>query len=60
MGDAASAAAAAPAPSASWLASLDAVYALFEDPALRAQHAHLAQRTEEAVRLCEEVVRDVG
>ncbi|CAO1620415.1 unnamed protein product [Parajaminaea phylloscopi] len=43
-----------------WLQSIDAVYALFEDPGLRARYPDLATKVEQSVRLSEEVIRQVG
>ncbi|KDN43968.1 adenine nucleotide alpha hydrolases-like protein [Tilletiaria anomala UBC 951] len=46
--------------SAEWLATLDAVYTLLEDPVTRAAYPHLAQRVQDAVSLTEEIVRELG
>lgn len=43
-----------------WLHSIDSVYALFEDAQLRRQYGHLAHKVEDAVRLCEGVIRELG
>lgn len=47
-------------PTPSWLESVDAVYKLFEDPALKSQYPDLAAKVEQSVRLSEQVFRDVG
>lgn len=47
-------------PSAAWLHSIDAVYTLFEHEPTAKKYANLAPKVREAVRLCEEVIRDVG
>lgn len=43
-----------------WLRSIDAVYALFEDSQLRQKHAELADKVQNAVKLCEDVVKELG
>ncbi|CDU25511.1 related to FAD1-flavin adenine dinucleotide synthetase [Sporisorium scitamineum] len=47
-------------PPAEWLASIDAVYSLFEDPSVAQQYPQLSQKVKNAVQLCEEVIQDVG
>ncbi|KAN0061377.1 3'-phosphoadenosine 5'-phosphosulfate sulfotransferase [Thecaphora frezii] len=49
-----------PLPSSGWLRSIDAVYDLFEQPHLAAQYPHLATNLRSAVRLCEQVIHQVG
>lgn len=43
-----------------WLDSVDAVYRLFEDPQLSNRYASLAAKVKDGVRLCEEVVTELG
>ncbi|CBQ68584.1 conserved hypothetical protein [Sporisorium reilianum SRZ2] len=47
-------------PPPEWIASIDAVYSLFEDPAAAQQYPELSQKVKNAVKLCEEVIQDVG
>ena len=47
-------------PTRSWLKSIDSVYYLFEDPILRAKYPDLAAKVENGVRLCEEVIQELG
>ncbi|SPO38750.1 related to FAD1  len=47
-------------PSSGWLRSIDAVYDLFERPEIAAQAPHLSEKVRTAVRLCEDVIREVG
>lgn len=48
------------ASSPQWFESIDAVYALFEDEALRSKYPDLAAKVQKAVKLCEEAFNDVG
>lgn len=43
-----------------WLESIDAVYALFEDPGLKNKFGDLAVKVQNAVKLCEQVVQELG
>lgn len=43
-----------------WLDSVDAVYRLFEDPHLRERYPELAAKVQDGVRLCEDVVQELG
>lgn len=47
-------------PSAAWIQSIDATYALFESAKYREQYGPLADKVRQAVQLCEEVVREFG
>lgn len=47
-------------PPPEWISSIDAVYSLFEDPRAAQQYPDLSGKVKNAVKLCEEVIRDVG
>ena len=47
-------------PPPEWLASIDSVYTLFEDPSVSRLYPSLAPKVRSAVQLCEQVIRDVG
>lgn len=43
-----------------WLDSVDAVYHLFENPELSSRYPSLASKVKDGVRLCEEVITELG
>lgn len=47
-------------PPPEWVASIDAVYSLFEDPVAAERSSDLSRKVKTAVQLCEEVIQDVG
>jgi hypothetical protein len=47
-------------PSAAWIKSVDATYMLFESKEYREQYSALAEQVRNAVKLCEEVIREFG
>ncbi|EST04557.1 Phosphoadenosine phosphosulfate reductase [Kalmanozyma brasiliensis GHG001] len=47
-------------PPQEWIASIDAVYTLFEDSTAARKYPDLSQKVKSAVELCEEIIRDVG
>ncbi|SPO29477.1 related to FAD1  len=47
-------------PSREWIASIDAVYTLFEDPSVSNRYPDLSAKVKNAVQLCEEVINEVG
>lgn len=47
-------------PTQEWLKSIDSVYSLFEDMQIRDQYPDLANKVEIGVRLCEEVIEELG
>ncbi|TKY89615.1 hypothetical protein EX895_001400 [Sporisorium graminicola] len=47
-------------PPPEWIASIDAVYSLFEDHTAAQKYPQLSQKVKNAVQLCEEVIQDVG
>nr|CDI54692.1 adenine nucleotide alpha hydrolases-like protein [Melanopsichium pennsylvanicum 4]SNX85768.1 related to FAD1 \ len=47
-------------PPPQWIASIDSVYSLFEDPSAASQYPDLSQKVKDAVQLCEEVINQVG
>lgn len=49
-----------PPPPPAWIASIDAVYSLFEDSTAAQRYPDLSQKVKSAVELCEEVIQDVG
>lgn len=49
-----------PHPPPEWLASIDAVYSLFEDHATAQRYPELARKVQSAVQLCEQVIHEVG
>ncbi|SPO28395.1 related to FAD1  len=47
-------------PSREWIASIDAVYTLFEDPTVSSRYPDLSAKVKDAVQLCEQVINQVG